>query len=381
MQTDITKTKKNIYKKAVFGLTVAVVMAFSGFTGYRIVEAQSVRDQIEALERENQRNASQVEKLKQQATSYEDAINKFQAQIEEIEREIQVNTEEQDRLKKEIAKVEAELDKKKELLGVNIRAMYIEGDITTLEMLASSNTLSEFVDKQQYRDSIKTEISNTVNRIVELKHELRGQKEQVDKLLKEQNNQRAELASSRREQSRLLSFNQSQQANFNAKTKENQAKIEELIASQIAANVSAANLQFIRIPGSVQSHNVTVDNYPYKDYGHSQIDEPCFGPPRTVDSPDRWYYCTRQCTSYVAWAVERSGRYAPKGWGDAKNWVNMAPASWKVAAPRAGDIAVVTSGTWGHVMYVERVEGGRMLVSEYNAKLTGLYSYRWISLY
>lgn len=59
----------------------------------------------------------------------------------------------------------------------------------------------------------------------------------------------------------------------------------------------------------------------------------------------------------------------------------MAPASWMVSAPRTGDIAVVAGGTWGHVMYVESVENGRMLVSEYNINLTGHYNYRWINLY
>ncbi|MCA9342412.1 CHAP domain-containing protein [Candidatus Saccharibacteria bacterium] len=375
------KFTKNNLARTSLSLVAVTAIVISSIAGYRIVDAQSVREQIESLEAENQSNRNKVEELKQQATSYEDAIGKLEAQIDDIERKIQLNTEEQDRLKVEIAKVEAELEEKRQLLGKNIRAMYIAGDISTIEMLASSNDLSEFVDKQQYRDSIKTEISTTVNRITALKHELRAQREQVDKLLKEQTDQREDLADSRKEQTRLLSFNQNQQADFNAKTKENQKKIEELIASQIQLNNSAANLQFIRIPGPVNGHNISVDDYPYKGYGHSQIDEPCFGPPRTADSLDRWYYCTRQCTSYVAWAIERSGRSAPRGWGDAKNWVNMAPASWMVSAPRTGDIAVVAGGTWGHVMYVESVENGRMLVSEYNINLTGHYNYRWINLY
>jgi peptidoglycan hydrolase CwlO-like protein len=342
--------------------------------------AQSVWDQIESLEQENERNVSAIEKLQGEATSYQDAISRLEAQIADIQRKIDANTKEQNRLKDEIAKAEAELQKQKNLLGENIRAMYVEGDMTTLEMLASSNDLSEFVDKEQYRNSVKDKISATVTKINEIKHQLRGQKELVDKLLAEQNNQRAELASNRSEQRKLLSFNQSQQDAFNAKVQKNQAKIEELIASQIQANNAAEGLQFIRIPGTVKGHDINKDDYPYRGYGHSQLDAPCPGPPVSADSLDRWGYCTRQCTSYVAWAIERSGRDAPRYWGDAKRWAEMAPSSWRVFAPRKGDIAVVTSGRWGHVMYVEQVQGSRILVSEYNIALTGKYNYRWIDI-
>lgn len=368
------------------GIRIAVVVTVVGLTMgttthyVQTAIAQSVWEQIESLENENQQSLTAIEKLQSQATSYEDAIKKLEAQIADLQRQINANAKEQDRLKQEIAKAEAELEKQKNLLGENIRAMYVEGDMSTIEMLASSNDLSEFVDKEQYRNSVKDKISATVTKINEIKHQLRGQKELVDKLLADQNNQRAELAQSKIEQSELLSFNQSQQSAFNAKVQENQAKIDELIASQIAANSSLQGLQFIRIPGSVKPHNVNVDDYPYRNAGHSQIDEPCFGPPRTTDSPDPWGYCTRQCTSYVAWAIERSGRDAPRYWGDAKMWALRAPSSWRVSAPRMGDIAVSTAGTWGHVMYVEKVQGGRMLVSEYNSALTGRYSTRWIDI-
>ncbi len=359
----------------------AMLIVASCFTSLYQLHAQTIQQQIQALQRENQQNRSILQRLSEEATSYEDAIERLQSEIDALQAQIDINTSEQERLKQEIAIVEAELARQQDLLGKNIRAMYVEGDISTLEMLASSNDLSEFVDKQQYRTSVKNKIVSTLEKINELKHQLRGQKEQVDKLLKQQTDQRALLANSKLEQRNLLSYNRGQQAEFNAKTRNNQNRIAELIAAQQRANDSASGLQFIRIPGSVQPHDINSDDYPYKHYGHSQLDEPCPGPPRTADSTDRWGYCTRQCVSYVAWAIERSGRTAPRGWGDAKNWVVMAPSSWLVLNPIPGDIAVITAGTWGHVMYVERVEGNKMLVSEYNQRLDGRYrNDRWLTI-
>jgi len=97
------------------------------------------------------------------------------------------------------------------------------------------------------------------------------------------------------------------------------------------------------------------------------------------DGPDKWGYCTRQCVSYAAWAVEASGRSAPRYYGNAKNWVDAAYRNGVEVSrtPQPGDVAISTSGTWGHAMYVERVEGARIYVSQYNAGLDGEFSYQW----
>ena len=97
------------------------------------------------------------------------------------------------------------------------------------------------------------------------------------------------------------------------------------------------------------------------------------------DGPDRWGYCTRQCVSYAAWAVERSGRTAPRYWGDAASWPARARAAGipVYGSPQPGDVAISMAGYWGHAMYVEAVSGNKMLVSQYNQLLTGSYSTQW----
>lgn len=382
-QTLSIKTKAQSYSlRHQVVIVLGILLLVGSLLIPRIINAQSEWQEIESLRRENQQNRSAIARLQNEATSYRDAITTLQSEIEILQIQIDINTAEQNRLSGEIKTTEAELATQRTLLGKNIRAMYIEGEMSTIEILASSKDLSDFVDKQQYRNSVKKKISTTVDKINTLRHELRGQRELVEKLLKQQNEQRVELANNRSEFSRLLSYNSAQQEEFNRRTRANQNRIDELIALQLTANDSPGKLTFIRIPGNVGGHDINVDNYPYKGYGHSQKDEPCIGPPATADSPDRWGYCTRQCTSYVAWAIERSGRSAPVGWGHAKKWITNAPQSWIVGSPQPGDIAVSTLGHWGHVMYVERVEGSKVLVSEYNQQLTGGYrSDRWLNIY
>ncbi|MDQ2973033.1 MAG: CHAP domain-containing protein, partial [bacterium] len=117
--------------------------------------------------------------------------------------------------------------------------------------------------------------------------------------------------------------------------------------------------------------------YPYNDWAFSMTPGGC-GP---GEGPDRWRYCTRQCVSYAAWAVERSGRKAPYGYGNARNWVNVAPASWQHDSPQPGDVGVSTRGNYGHVVYIDAVYGnGTMRISQYNAQLNGRYSEATVSV-
>lgn len=338
--------------------------------------AQSVNSEIDKLVQENVASQSSIDKLKVEASSYEDAINRMQSEIEDLEAKIQINTKEQDRLNAEIKLAEEELTKQRKVLGGNLQTMYIDGDFTVIEMLASSNNLSEFFDKQQFRSSVMEKVTETLAKINQLKHQLKGQKETIDKLVREQNQQREKLALSKTEQAQLLSMNQNQQSEFGNKIKSNAERLKQLIEQQGSFNLGDGAYYFIRFPGKIKPINPL--EYEYRDAGHNQEMRQCVGPPETPDFLDRYGYCTRQCVSYAAWAVVASGRDAPKYWGDAKNWIIKASEQGVPVyrTPEPGDIAISTSGYWGHAMYVESVKVDTFTTSEYNTGLDGNLYYR-----
>ncbi len=218
-----------------------LVFVSIGITSHKIIRAQTLQDKINKLQSENQRNESTVQKLRKVAVSYENAIEVLEEDIAETEKAILVSSARQAELEQQIKKAEAELEKQKDLLGENIRAMYLDGDISTLEMLASSKDLSEFIDKEQYRNAVKDKIVVTLKKIADLRTELKYQEEQVKIEIEGQKESRAELASNRAEQAKLLSYNESQQASFNKETKANEAKIRELQAAQASIASSIAN--------------------------------------------------------------------------------------------------------------------------------------------
>ena len=317
--------------------------------------------------------------LESEATSYQDAINKLQAQIASIQAQISINQAKQADLQAQIVAAQQKLDYEKKVLGETLKAMYVAGQMTTVEMLATSKSLSSYVDAATYSNAVQNKIQSTLAQIAELQNELNAQKTQVDQLLATEQSQQAQIAAAQAQQQQLLSYNQSQQADYNAKVSQNQQKLEALIAAQRAANNLSAAYYFIRFPGAIQRDPIN-GSYPYANYPFSMSTAPgCVD----GDGPDQWGYCTRQCVSYAAWAVSYSGRGAPYLWGNAKDWVSAARNAGipVYTTPLPGDVAISTAGTWGHAMYVEDVSGNKIYVSQYNQQLTGQFSTQWRTWY
>ena len=95
---------------------------------------------------------------------------------------------------------------------------------------------------------------------------------------------------------------------------------------------------------------------------------------------DNWGLYTRECVSYVAWKIANSGRYVPHfgGQGHAYQWpaTTAKHGITNGTTPKVGSAAVMYGGPFGHVMYVEAVNGdGTITVSDYNLGVDGLYRY------
>jgi hypothetical protein len=374
------KLSKSTSKRKLFVGTAVLLVAFVT-AGMNIVPrvmphaAADTNGEIQRLQAQNAANNNAVSRLQAEAVSYKDAITRLQSQINAVQAQITLNSAEQARIQGIIAANEQELLRQRAVLAENIRVSYVDGKMSTIEMLATSKNLSDFVDKEEYRTTIKNKIQATLIQISDLQTKLKEDNLRVSKLLEEQQQQRGVLASARSEQSSMLSYNQTQQNGYNQQTKANQSRIANLIAAQRRANNSTdGGYYFLRFDGNAKDFNP--DAYPYKNAGFSMSTAPgCVDD----DGPDEWGYCTRQCVSYAAWAVKASGRSAPMYYGNAKDWVAKAYARGVEVSrtPQPGDIAISTSGTWGHAMYVEQVEAGRIYVSQYNASLDGRFSYQW----
>ncbi len=349
----------------------ATMIAFVGISligGSALVHADIYQAQIDTLQNQNASALGVLNGLMDQAGSYQSQIYQLQTQIYSVQSQINANQAKQANLEQQITDAQTTIDQKRQELGATIKAMYIDGEISTIEQLATSNNLSDYVDKQIYRQTVQNQLNVMIVKIKALQAQLQQQKTELDTLVTSQKAQRQQLSSTSYQQNQLLTYNQTQQSNYNNQISANTDQIAELRRLQIIANTKYNIGNFRGDPGN--------GGYPSEwanAYQDSLIDD--------------WGMYNRECVSYTAYRVHQDfllGKNSNDmpwwgGHGNANQWDDNARAAGLTVDnnPTPGSIAVSNNGFYGHVMYVEAVNGNQIYIQQYNQQLNGQYSEGW----
>ena len=327
----------------------AIILLVAGGTSITIVHADSIQQQIDNLDAQNSQKQDTVNSLQLQATSYQDAINKLQKQIDGIQNAIAASEARQNQLQKEIDADQAKINQQKKVLGEDLKAMYVGGSMTTVEMLATSKNLSDFVNAETYDSAVQGKIQDTLNQITALENQLEDQKTQVQQLLQTQQAQQAQLDSDQSQQNQLLAMNQNQQATYNSQIKANQSKIGALEAEQAAINAQYAQSVYVKPSGGAGGNC---------DIGQGNGGYPlawCNPPKDSIYDSNSLQ--NRECTSFAYWYFTSVEGKSLKVSGDAGDW--WATANRPVDhTPQVGAIGVEPRNQpphfspFGHVMIV-----------------------------
>jgi surface antigen len=357
--------KTNSHKKwplvtrATIMLLVALILAL---TPLQNTFADNFDEQISALKSQISDYQNQAAALKQQADTYQNAVNELSLQKSQIQAQIDLNTAKIAQLNQQIADAQAKMEQQKTLLGNNLVALYLDNSVSPLELLASSKSISDYIDKQEYRDTIREQLQDSIAQIKKLQAQLDADKKKTQEALADQQSQRDDLAAKEQAQAVLLAQTQGQEAAYQNQVTQANAQIASLRAQQAAANLKwGGNVTFEKAGGGYPAMwaNAPLDAY-----------------------VDDWGLYTRECVSFAAFKVAVSGRYMPYGLGNAIQWPSGARARGIAVdtSPQAGDVAIWPVGYYGHAMVVYSVGGdGGIFIGEYNYDWTGRYSERIVS--
>jgi len=321
------------------------------------VFADQYDDKINALQQDISRYQAEGVRLNAESSTLQSALAQLANQKAAIQTQIDINQVKYDQLVTQIVETEQKIKSNQDALGKIIADLYVDDKITPIEMLASSNNISDYLDKQEYRSSVRSELSSTISKVKDLKKTLDTKKAEVDKVLTDQKSQRDSLAAKEGEQNTLLQKTQGQEAGYQQLIGSSMSQIAEARAVQAAltnrgastggyklvANGSLPNYVTVSRFGNWNNSNCPMQSY----FSTGGVDYSYNGVPPYSGQDGRGYGC-RQCASYVAWRInEEKGRYP--SWGDAKNFTSHGTPS----APRAGTVAVLDAGASGHVAWVE----------------------------
>ncbi len=360
-----TPASTSFRKRALLvALTVFIAFAVPLQLTSHIAQADRYDDQINALEQEIAQYQAEASRLSGEAQTLQNEVTRLNNEKAVIQAQVDLSQAKYDKLIVDIADTEQKIKDNQEVLGDTIADLYVDGGISPLEMLASSTNVGDYLDKQEYRNSIRDQLVSTISEIKDLKAQLDQQKIDVERVLNDQKGQRDLLAKKEAEQQALLAQTRGQEAAYAQLSEAAKAQKQQVQQEQQAAIAAASNRggTAVTLPGDPNK-----GGYP-AEYANASY---------YAYIPDRWGMYARQCVSYVAWKVYQKNGYMPYwgGVGNANQWPGNARSGYgnggtPIATgytPRVGSAGVIMAGEAGHIVWVEAVNGdGTIDVSQYN---------------
>lgn len=344
-------------------LLLGIIVPIASFVG--TAQADDYDNRIKAIESEIGGFQAEASRLAGEAASLKTALDGLTAQKNTIQAQVDLSQAKYDKLVADIEANEKKLLQSQDVLSSIISSMVAESQASPIEILAGSSSVGDYVITQDRLGSVQDQLQGSIEEISAIKQELANQKVAAEKVLSDQKAQRDALAAKEAEQAQLLADTQGQEANYNAVISQKNGQIASLRAQQAAANAAAARTYSV---SNLTSGGSRCGGYPAVWCNASQ------------DSlVDNWGMYNRECVSYTAWKVASTGRRMPYwgGHGNANQWPSSARADGIATGsePRAGAVAIMYVGYYGHAMYVEGINSnGTIHVSQFNWGIAGEYS-------
>lgn len=368
-------------------LVLAIVAAAGIFYVARPASADQYDDKIRALQADMSRYQAEADRLNAAATTLATALAQLTNEKNALQSQVDLSQAQYDKLIIQIAETEKQIKDNQDALGTTIADLYIDDDISPIEMLASSQNIGDFLNKQEYRNAVQDELNSTIKRVKDLKVQLSEQKVDVEKVLAEQKAARDGIAAKEAEQANLLAVTRNDESAYQGMIKDSSAQIAAAKAAQAAirARSNATGGYQLVGAGSAAGYPWDASNCPMQGWMSTGG--------ANGNGGDGYGYGCRQCVSFVAHRIGVRGINLGNGGSAAHNLVNG--AGWKNlgGTPQEGAVASLwgipyppysTNSSPGHTAYVEAVSADRtqVLVSQYNydyGQGYGMYSEMWLS--
>jgi peptidoglycan hydrolase CwlO-like protein len=338
------KHRNYIKNRVLTGLMMAVMTL-----GFALpAKADQFDDQINNLQAQINQQKAQLGELRAQSNTLANKLAEINAQVGAITNQMALTAAQLQQVNANIEQLNQQMAKQKEFLGENIKAMYMQSTTTPLEVLVSSENLSDFFNKQEYLEKVKAKIQDTLSSLLVTKQDLDKQQQNLATLTAQQKTQHQALLTQQEEQETLLAQTQGQESAYQAMVAQTNQQLQGVIAARAEA-IRRAGIKF---------SSSGCGGYPAVWCNAAQ------------DSMvDDWAFYNRECVSYVAWKRWAVGaKPQPNYWGNAADWFRFVNSY----TPHAGDIVVWKAyanpyiGWAGHVAYVESVNGSNVTLSQFN---------------
>lgn len=214
-------------------------------------QAAQKNKELQANQAAAEAKAKEAAQLKDEGARVAALVGQSEASLAQTDNNIYYSEKEISALNDQIDQEQIQLAKEKVNLDENVKIIYENGTPSLLEIIVSSNSLSEIFDKAQYLDAIARQVQDTIDKINKIKADLEAKKLDQEKrkaslaeLKTQQEAQKRGLEAQKAEKDRLFSGAKSSQATYEAKVAEAKASIDALNSkiSELTGNTQRVSM-------------------------------------------------------------------------------------------------------------------------------------------
>lgn len=340
-------------KLTAYILSFAIIFASVGFYSTPRVNAESLsslKDKQSEIQSKIYENEKKLDKLKSEQNSQEKVVSELNAQLSNLSDQYE-NVQAQKsvvdndilqtqlkigKLNKEIEEKEKEIDDTVQLFCQRLRANYISGNTTTLEMLTSSDSIPVFLNRIEL---LKRVTDNDQSLVDKLNDEIA----KLDKAKAELEAEKQVLVTKQAELQSVEDELQGTLDNIKAKTAEVEAKLAEISsqATEVAEDIESFNAQEAEIKAAIN-----------KIYAEAARKKQQQG---SVNSNSPQYVNPGTPSSGFMFPVTYGGAYLSSGYG----YRSASISGWSFH----GGIDITGGNIYGQPVYASRA--GTVIVAEH----------------
>jgi len=194
--------------------SLIIFLANNNTTNIDATTESELKSNVDAINEQLETGEAKLASLESQVDSLQNKLAILATQITQINAQIKKTELELEDLSIQLDKAEAEETRQKGILADNLRNLYINGNVSTLDLILASEDFSDFVNQQEYLDKLKNSVTSSTQKVVELKKQIAADKQKQEDLLAKQQSQKKDLRDNQTAQQELLDKTKGQEAAY-----------------------------------------------------------------------------------------------------------------------------------------------------------------------
>ena len=216
MSTVQSKTKK-ISILTVLTAVIAGLVLSGSFRVPLPADAKSsaqIRAETDKLEKEIAQKKAVVTDISAKVNTLENKIAGIKAEIDRLDSEIKLINIKIAQLQEELKQTQEDLAHQKAILSQSLREDYKFGELTTIEVFASSESFSDFFNQQEYLTRVRDGVHESSRKVAELEQQLIQQEQEQRDLKAELTGKRKIQDQQRAEEQQILNQTKGDEAAY-----------------------------------------------------------------------------------------------------------------------------------------------------------------------